>query len=197
MLLGPIFGENITKIQLISFAIVFLGAIILSMEKLSLEIFKYRKGALLMVPAIFLVSFYALFLNHSLEILSFTDTFILNMGGFCLAGLSLLLVPKWRKEIFIGIKTATIRKYTLFLINDTLDMSGHLAYIYALLLAPSVSLVAVLGGIQPFYVLILGALFTVFSPKIITENLTRSEIVQKLIGAAIIVAGIVVLNIYT
>ena len=73
-------------------------------------------------------------------------------------------------------------------------MSGHLAYSYALLLAPSASLVAVLNGVQPFYVLILGGLFTLFLTQIVKENITRREVVQKLIGATVIVLGISLLN---
>lgn len=197
LLFSPLFGETITQIQFISFGIVFLGALVLSLEKLSFEIFNYRKGALLMLPAILLISFYVLFINYSLETLSFADTFIYDLIGFSLAGLSLMLVPSWRKEIIDGIKTASMRKYALFLVNDTLDMSGHLVYKYALLLAPSASLVAVLGGIQPFYVLILGGLFTVFLPKIVTENITRKEVLQKTIGVTIIVLGVMLLSLYS
>jgi len=194
LLLSPFFGETITQLQLISFGVVFLGALVLSLEKLSFEIFNYRKGALLMVPAILLISFYVLFIDYSLETLSFTDTFIYDLIGFSLAGLSLMLIPKWRGEIIEGIKTANVKKYSLFLINDTLDLSGHLIYKYALLLAPSASLVAVLGGIQPFYVLVLGGLFTIFLPHIVTENITRREIIQKVLGTIIILLGIVLLN---
>lgn len=197
LLLSPLFGETITQLQLISFGVVFLGALVLSLEKLSFEIFSFRKGALLMLPAILLISFHVLFVNHSLKTISFVDTFIYDMIGFSLAGLSLMLIPKWRKEIIEGIKSATMRKYTLFLINDTLDMSGHLVYKYALLLAPSASLVAVLGGIQPFYVLVLGGLFTLFLPSVIHENITRKEILQKVIGATIIVLGITLLSIHS
>ena len=197
LILSPLFGETISQTQIIDFAVVFLGALILSMERLSLEFFKYRKGALLMIPAVLLVSFYVLFLNHSLKIFSFTDTYIYSLFGFCLAGISLFAIPKWRKEIIFGIRTATIRKYKLFLINDALDMSGHLVYTYALLLAPSASLVAVLGGIQPFYVLILGLLFTVFLPHVIKENISRSEIIQKVLGATIVAVGIALLSVYS
>lgn len=197
LLISPLFGESINKIQLISFGIVFLGALILSLKELSFEIFKYRKAALLMLPAILLISFYVLFLNRSLEVISFTDTFIYDALGFSLAGLSLMLVPKWRAEIISGIKTAKIKKFTLFLINDTLDMSGHLAYKFALLIAPSVSLVAVLGGIQPFYVLIIGGLFTIFIPSVVKENIELKEVIQKVLGATIIVLGISLLNLYS
>lgn len=197
LILSPFFGESITPLQLISFGIVFFGALVLSLQNLSLKIFTYRKGALFMAPAILLISFYALLLNHSLDRLSFSDTYIYSLIGYSLAGLSFLLIPKWRLEIVSGIKTANIRKYALFLANDTLDMSGHLVYQYALLLAPSASLVAVLGGIQSFYVLVIGALFTVFLPKIIKENITRIEVIQKIIGATIIVFGITLLNLYS
>src|SRR3989344_4995903 len=195
LLLGPLFGETVTGLQLVSFFIVFIGALILSLQRLSAEIFKYRKAALLMVPAILLISLDVLLINQSLKFLSFTDTFIYDLLGFGLAALSLLLVPKWRKEIIAGLKTANVRKYSLFLINDTLDMSGHLIYKFALVAAPSVALVAVIGGGQPFYILVFGLLFTLFLPKIVTENITRREILQKVIGACIIFAGIVLLNI--
>jgi uncharacterized membrane protein len=197
LVLGPLFGETISTLQLIAFGVVFLGALFLSLEKLSFELFKHRKGAILMIPAILLLSIAILLTDQSLEILSFSDTFIYDLIGFSLAGFSLLLVPRWRREIVKGIKTARMRKYSLFLINDTLDMSGHLIYKYALLLAPSASLVAVLGGIQPFYVLVLGGLFTVFFPHIISENISREEILQKVVGVTIIVVGISILSLYS
>ncbi len=194
LILSPLFGETVTKLQLVAFAIVFLGAVVLSMERLSLEIFKYRKGALIMIPAIVLLSFYTLFVNHSLKMMSFSDVFIYDMFGFSLAAFSLMIVPKWRREIVSGIKKATMRKFSLFLFNDTLDMTGHLVFKFALLVAPSASLVAVLGGVQPFYVLVLGLLFTIFLPKIVKENITRDEVIQKVVGATIIVVGITVLS---
>jgi len=197
LLFSPLFGETVTNIQLVAFGVVFLGALILSLEKLSFEIFRYRKAAILMIPGIFLLSFAILLTNLSLDVLSFSDTFIYDTIGFSIAGLSLMLVPKWRVEIFKGIRTANIRKYAFFLVNDTLDVSGHLIYKYALLFAPSASLVAVLGGIQPFYVLVLGGLFTLFLPHIIKENITRREVVQKVLGVVIIVVGIVIINLFS
>lgn len=196
LLFSPLFGETITKVQFIAFGIVFFGALVLSLERLSFELLKYRRAAILMLPAILLLSFYSLFVNHSLKTLSFVDTFIYDLIGFSLGGVSLLLIPKWRKEIIEGIKSATMRKYTLFLVNDSMDMFGHLVYKYALLLGPSASLVAVLGGIQPFYVLIIGGLFTIFLPHIIKENITTREVLQKVIGVTIIFFGIALLNLF-
>ncbi len=190
-------GERITGVQLIAFCTVFVGAVFLALEKMSFDIFKYRKAAMIMIPAILLVSANVLLVDHALEVLPFVDVFFYDVFGFCLSGLSLFLVPSWRREVITGIKTATLRKFKLFFINDTIDLSGHLLYQYALFIAPSVSLVAVLGGIQPFYVLILGSISTVFFPKIVKENISQQEIIQKVIGVGIIAVGLTVLNLYS
>ncbi|HMR55535.1 MAG TPA: EamA family transporter [Candidatus Doudnabacteria bacterium] len=196
LLLGPLFGESITTHQYISFAIVFIGALILSQTKLSFGIHRYRRGALLMIPAIILLSFYTLFFHNSLNFLSFADAFIYTEIGFAVSGVSLLLIPRCRREILAGVKTANIKKLKYFLLNDTIDLSGHLLYQYALLITPSASLIAVIGGVQPFYVLILGLFFTFLFPQIVSEKVTRQEITQKLIGTAIILSGIIYLNLF-
>lgn len=198
LVVGPLFGETVTVIQFLSFVIVFIGAMIISLKELSFNfrLKNYRKGALLMIPAILLISFAFLFTAKSLEVNSFTDTFIYDLIGFSIGGLCLCIVPKWRKEILRGIQTARLSKYSLFFINDIFDMGGHLIYKYALFLAPSAGLVAVLNGIQPFYVLLLGAILTIFFPAFIKENISRKEIIQKLIGAMIIFIGILVLHVF-
>lgn len=190
LLLGPMFGESISVHQYISFGIVFAGALFLSQEELSLSLYRYRKGALLMVPAVILLSLYTLFFDKSLSLLSFSDTFIYTEIGFVMSGMALLLVPRWRKEIIVGLKNWNFKKFQYFLLNDTIDLTGHLIYQYALFIAPSASLVAVLSGVQPFYVLVLGLFFTFLLPRIISEKVTRQELTQKLIGTVIIVTGI-------
>lgn len=195
--LGYVFlGETVSVPQFIGFGIVFLGAVVLSFKELSFELFRFRFAALLMIPAVLLISFSVIFLNRSLQIFSFTDTLIYDSAGFIFAGLSLLLVASWRREITTGIRTASMWKFGIFLVNDLIDLGGHVLYKYALLLAPSAGLVAVLGGIQPFYVLVLGVLFTLFLPKIVKEKITRKEITQKLVGVVIIFIGIVIMNVY-
>jgi hypothetical protein len=126
----------------------------------------------------------------------FTDAFIYTEIGFAVSGVSLLLVPKWRTEILSGVKRATTKKMKFFLLNDLIDLSGHLLFQYALLIAPSASLIAVIGGVQPFYVFILGLFFTFLFPQIISEKVTKEEITQKLIGTTIILFGIIYLNLF-
>src|SRR3989338_6697455 len=65
-----VFGVENTGIIALLPILLFFGPLVLSLEKLSLNIFKYRKAALLMIPAIILVSFYTLLINESLDLLS-------------------------------------------------------------------------------------------------------------------------------
>lgn len=197
LVLARFFGEVVSLPQFVAFCIVFFGALVLSFKGLSFEVlrlFRFRTGALFMVPAVLFLSIDILLTNHALAILSFSDVFIYDLFGFSLAAVSLFLVPSWRREIISGIKQARLFKYGLFFVNDLIDLSGHLLYKFALILAPAASLVAVLGGVQPFYVLVLGVLFTLFLPKIVKENITKKELTQKLIGGTIIVVGIAVMN---
>lgn len=188
------FGETLTGTQLLSFAVIFGGGLFLSIETFGLSAMKYRDGALHMLPAVIILAISITLFNQSLSGLDFVSAFVLDMGGFALAGSSLLLIPTWHREIRAGIRSASLKKFKLFLVNDTIDLSGQLAYKYALMLAPAASLVAAINGIQPFYVLVLGLLFTIFLPHIIKEDVTTGALLQKMIGVVVIGLGIVLLE---
>lgn len=189
-----LFGETLSSTQYLSFAVIFCGALFLSIESFDFSSIKYRTGAVRMIPAILFIAVSITLFAQSLKGLTFHSSFILDMGGFALSGAALLVVPNWRTEIVRGIRDATLRKFTLFLFNDALDLTGHLAYKYALLLAPAASLVAAVNGIQPFYVLLVGLLFTVFFPSIIKEDISIRTMLQKIVGAVVIGVGIALLE---
>lgn len=102
---------------------------------------KWREGAFYMIPAVLIIAVSITLFNQSLNGLDFMSAFVLDMGGFALSGAALLLVGPWRREIVDGAKTATLHKFKLFLINDAIDLTGHLAYKYALVLAPAARIV--------------------------------------------------------
>lgn len=189
-----LFGETLSSIQLLAFAIIFSGALFLSVETFDFKSIRWRDGAKYMAPAIIIIALSITLFNQSLTGIDFVSAFVLDMGGFALSGVALLLVGAWRKEIFTGVREAGIKKYTLFLINDIMDLAGHLAYKYALVLAPAASLVAAINGIQPFYVLLIGLFLTIFLPSVIKEDISAKTLLQKTLGALVICLGIVLLQ---
>ena len=195
LILGTLFfQEFIAGQQLVGFFIVFVGGILLSINKDIAGKRKLGSGFWLMLTSSFLISVSILFSDTVLEQTSFITLFTYDVIGFSLAGFSLLLYTPWRKNIASGLKRARTKKYSLFLLNDVIDVSGHICYKFALIGAPSAALVAVMGGSQPFFLLILGTLVTIFAPKIITEDISKKAITQKLIGVIIIFIGVALIT---
>jgi drug/metabolite transporter (DMT)-like permease len=186
-------GERLGALELIVFFIILLGAFILGTEKITRRGVHYNKALLFMLPAVLLISLYVIITGYAVQQMSLTDIFIYDFLGVIGAAFSLFLVPRWRREIISGIKKATMKKYGLFFLNDVIDLAGHVVYLTALSVAASVSMVAVLGGIQPFYVLAIAALATLFFPKIVSENIEKSVVMRKIIGTSVVVFGIVLL----
>jgi len=188
------FDELISKAQFIGFFVVFVGGLVLTIDRSVLRKFKINKGFWLMLPSSLMIAVSTLLADHVLESVSFITFFTYDLVGFSLAGISLLLYSPWRKTIIKGIKEARPPKYLLYFINDGFDMAGHIFYTFALISAPSAALASVVLGVQPFYVLVLGTLLTLFMPKIIKENISKSEFSQKLLGILIISTGIILIS---
>lgn len=150
----------------------------------------------LMIISSFIIALVILIDDHVLERTSFATLFVYDLLGFSLAGLSLFIYQPWRKEILKSLKEAKLKKYLLFFLSDTFDLSGHILYKLALISAPSAALVSVVMGIQPFYLLTMSILLTIFLPKIIKEDISIKNIYKKTIGVTIIFIGVTIISIF-
>lgn len=190
------FNESVSYSQFIGFVIVFSGGLVLTTQMSFIKKFKIDSSFWLMLASSLFISVSMLFSDHVLETERFMTLFIYDLFGYSLAGLSLLLYRPWRREIFTGIKKAKRFKYLLFFANDAIDLAGGIFYKFALITAPSVALASVMLGIQPFYLLVLGVLLTIFFPKIIKEDISKKAVYQKLFGVGIIFIGIILIFLF-
>ena len=71
--------------------------------------------------------------------------------------------------------------------------AGRFVGLYALSLA-SAPLVVVLGGSQPFFVLLIATIFSIWYTHIIREDIRRSTLATKIIAIFIILIGVWFLN---
>jgi drug/metabolite transporter (DMT)-like permease len=188
------FNEVIGGDQIFGFIIVLIGGIILTVEKATFKLFKVDAGFWLMLLTSFIIAVSFLLSDHVLEHTHFLTLMTYDLLGFSLAGVSLLLYGPWRREIIEGIKKAKLKKYSFFFINDAVDLSGHFLLKLALIAAPSTALVSVLSGIQPFYVLILTIISTLFFPKLIKEDISKYVLMQKTIGVVVVFIGVIFIN---
>jgi len=189
------FNEGITAVQLVGFFVVFIGGVLLVTDKSSFKKLRAGTGFWLMLISSAISGVSLLFTDHVLESTRFITVYTYDLIGFSIAGVSLMAYGPWRKEIVEGVRKATITKFFLFLGNDAIDMAGQICSKFALVLAPSAALVAVTFGIQPFYVLVMGIVLTLFFPKIIREDISKGAIRGKLLGIVIIFVGVVLISV--
>jgi hypothetical protein len=81
---------------------------------------------------------------------------------------------------------------TLSVAADTLSMAARIMLNSATLLAP-LALVTFVSNIQPFFVIVLGVLLTMFAPHIGTEAIARRHLGQKVLCTMVMVGGTCVL----
>ncbi len=196
LILGTLFfGESIGGSQLAGFVVILLGGLVLTTKMETLRHFRADRNFWLMLTSSLLIALSFLASDTVLEHTDFWTLVTYDFLGFTLAGASLLLYRPWRKEIVASVRVASPRKYGLFLLNDVLDLTGHVFYKLALVAAPSAALVSVLHGIMPFYVLILTIGLTIFLPSIIKEEVGWKIVLQKVLGATLIFGGLVLVNV--
>lgn len=118
----------------------------------------------------------------------FWSGFIWIRLGTLLFVLTFLIKKTCRRGIFDSFKNLMQGKNRLlFFGNQGLSGVGFMLQNYAIALG-SVTLVSAMQGIQYAFLLIFGALATVFKPQAVKEDISRSVIIQKFI--AIILIGI-------
>lgn len=176
--------------EIFGFIVVLAGATVVSFEK---GVKFFPKGTGMILISIFMWSAVTLLIDWGLTKMNFWDYFMLDILGSALAGLLLFVIPRIRKQIIYGLKTATARKYEWFSWNNLLDFLGQMSVKKALAVAPSAGLVMVVAQVQSFYAIIIGIVFTIFMPKIIHENISSKNLFKKLIGATIMFFGVYIL----
>lgn len=115
------------------------------------------------------------------------------VGQVILGAILFICIPRYRTQFINVIRENTLAVLELNLFNGLIILLGDIVLSYAVLLAP-VALVLAVSGFQPFFVLVLGVIITLFFPKFGKESLERKVLAQKLIGIAVIVTGSIFLN---
>ena len=194
-------NENFNSRQWLALGALLLGTIIISwlpekqnfwnktLEALKVNKKRNYKGLIL---ALFAAIFFALFFIGSKEAFNnqeFFSAFIWIRGGSFVFVLFLLLHYRSRKEIFKNIKRLNSKKGSLFIANQGLAAGGFLLQNYAISLT-SVALVNALQGVQYVFIILIGVLATIFYPKILSENISKSIIIQKIIAVILIAFGL-------
>ncbi|MDD4290218.1 MAG: DMT family transporter [Patescibacteria group bacterium] len=197
-----ILGEVFTKNQWLGIALLIVGTIIIAWlpnkktlwHKISVMFGMTddnpKRG---IIEAILSALFYALFFigtKYLYSIQPFWSGFIWIRLGTLIAVLTFLINKSDRIAIFNSFKSLMKGKNKLlFFGNQGLAGVGFVLQNYAIALG-SVALVNAMQGIQYVFLIVLGFIITMFKPRAIKEDISKSIIIQKIIAILLIGIGL-------
>jgi uncharacterized membrane protein len=194
---GPVFSfflawlflhEQLTTHEILSAVLLLVGAF-----AINLDIdngFRFKKGVFgLMILATGLFSLETFLFKYGAIQVGFWSGAFYQYIGAALAGAILAVAsPKYRRAFIKILRTHRRSVFTLSLTAEVLSTTARVSLNYASLLAP-LALVSSVANIQPFFVIVIGIMLTVFAPWLGKETITRSHLVQKILSSLVIFAG--------
>ncbi len=192
-LFGVLFlGENLQVNQWFGCFLILIGGIWISLEKPSIRSIriKYDVLSLMIVSSAIMALNGLIFKATALHLDFWTAMFWEYCGYISFAVVVFILVPAFRRE-FLRVLVKNNRSIIgVNILNEILAIVGKSAQHFATMLTPLAIAYFVHEGAQPFFVLLIGVLLTVFFPNISEENISKSVMTQKILSIAVMVLGV-------
>lgn len=180
-----IVNENLTLIQYCGFGIILLSTFLLNFDIKKLKI---NIAFFLMLVVSLLLSLSSVLSKYSLQSVDFVTVLFWGSLFATSISLSLLFLPQYRTDIISSFPQYK-KRIKLFLSNEILNQGGTLAGTIALAHLPVLAVKSI-GSSQSIFTLLLGfVLYKIFGNRF-KENLTRQEVIKKLISFTAIIIGI-------
>ncbi len=185
-----IFGEWLTRGQLLGSALVLIGASVLAFDlENGARRFRRRVVFLMLLASLLYAVNGAIFKFFALDFGFWTSLFW-DFAGKVGVGLAFLfLVASYRREFLAAFQRSRGAVFALNSTSEVLTIIADSLAGYAFLLAPIALVSVALSGFQPVFVFVLGILFTLFLPRLGRETITRRAVVQRFSAIALILAG--------
>jgi len=189
-------GERLSELQVLAFTILVLGIILIGIDLRTLGKHLPSKGYLpraLAAGLFFGITFVGS--KYVFNTQSFVSGFFWMRMGAVLAGLAILLIPTWRREIIADFKTPKkeqARGKAFALGNQVVGAVGFVLLNYAISLG-SATIVNALQGVQYAFIFILAVIFGRWIPQI-KEEVSAWIVVQKILAIVLISIGLYLLT---
>ncbi len=180
--------EKLEIKELVGFAFILTGGIGISLKKFDLGIFALRKSFFLLILSSLFYSVVPILFKYVVLSLDFWTAFFYQSIGAFIGTVLILFYPPYRKIFRKQWKKLPVLPTFFLFLNHGIGSFGELAISFAYFLAP-VALVTVIAGTQPFFVLLIGVILSVWFPHIIEEDIKKSTILLKFIAIALIFIG--------
>jgi drug/metabolite transporter (DMT)-like permease len=182
-------GEVLTLNQYGGFALILFAS--LGIAAINVRKLKFSPALLLMFFASVLTATLSVILKYVYSQVDFWSGFILTSIGMGLGGIFFIIITKEGRNFFSDLYEK--RKWLwIFVILEVLNITAVLISNLAISKGP-VSLVNVVGGIQPLYVLLFALALSPFFPAHLREA-TSSGKMKKIAFMAVMILGLYIIN---
>jgi drug/metabolite transporter (DMT)-like permease len=181
--------ESISAVQLVGFVLILSGVLALALKDDLRRFSPSRAFWMIVLVDLIWVSSVILF-KLVVKSLAFMEVLSYESWGLALGSLLIyLLVPRVRRAFNHTARTVPRRVFGIIFANEFIFVVAKLIGFVAIALGP-VALVAVLGGTQVFFGIILGWALTFLAPSAFKEDISRRTLLRKGGLAVVLVAGI-------
>jgi len=179
-------GEILGVQKYLGISLIIVASTLVSYKKFGSKAFS---GALkFMIPFAVLIATYTISDKMLLGFLDFWSVFFWNiLGTFC-GVFFLLFFSSSRKEIRVAVSEAGNKAVFTAFIGEGLYITGTISSLAALSLVDA-SLASALFGLQPFFVFFYILLLSLFLPKILNEDISKSIVLLKASAIALMLIG--------
>lgn len=182
--------ETLSLKQIIGSFIIFAGVTALSVEFSAKGFILKKKTFLLMFFAsVFMSVDNLIFKIVTVEADFWQSAFWEYIGFIVIAMIIFVFFPAYRKHFLKVVKQNSVKVLSLNFSNEGLVTIGKIMLHYASLLGPLSLVTLVSEGLQPFFVLAIGVILTLFWPQIVSENLAKKYFLHKLVAIFCIFLG--------
>lgn len=189
-----VLGERLTSSEVIAFLLLVCGGVFITLDPHHPNTKSTWRGWMLAMASVLLFTGSFVSMKHLFNQQPFWEAFIWSRFGSFAVAAALLMRSSLRTEIISTLKRLPPVQAGQFLGNQALGALGFIVLNYAISIAPSVTIVNALQGVQYVFVLLFVVVASVRTPKLLKEQMTPMIILEKCIAIALIVEGLILLQ---
>ncbi len=184
--------ERIGGLALVSGALIFLGALILSFDFKRFRM-KRRSFLLMLLSSVMIAGNVVIFKAFALHT-SFSTTAFYDLVGAAAGGTLLFaFVGNYRRTFIQVVREHRHNVVGVNLLAETLSILSRLINGFVSLALP-VAIVQFVNGLQPLFIVAIGTVSTLLAPGFATEAIGRKDLVRKGLACLLMLSGFALLS---
>ena len=194
ILAAPLLGEALSGQQWLAIVLMVAGAILISMkwdgEKRGARL---RRSFVMLVTSSLLFGVANVGTKYGMDYFSSWNMYCI--GSFCFGSMFFLIALWARPQVFRDLRDMEHRGNILTVvgINETVALAGIILSFWAMERGP-ISLVTAIQGSRPLFVFLIALILSVFIPAALDEHWSRGVVALKVVSIALIVGGVMIIN---